>query len=192
MLQGPLPELGRATPERHSGARCDPHGRHGDHRRPGPGPGLTHGGGSLVAWRADPPSTTDDVQGDAWDDEEHPDPHLVEENPTELEGVELLRRQPPPAGQAMHQITREEVQQAPQGEEDVVDDGAPEEHAAHLLDVHVRSPRDVEGSTRPARLKARGRGSNVRRVFIEPRTFDLVLWVQGSAAAPNLEAGEIS
>src|SRR3954452_13199228 len=77
MLQGPLPELGRATPERHSGAQCYPPGRHGDHQRPGPEPGRAHGGGSLVAWRADPPSTTDDVQGDAWDDEEHPDPHFV-------------------------------------------------------------------------------------------------------------------
>jgi hypothetical protein len=36
------------------------------------------------------------------------------------------------------------------------------------------------------------RGINVRRVFTEPRTLDLVLWVQGSAAAPYLEAGEIS
>src|SRR5271165_5770883 len=88
---------------------------------------------SLVAWRADPSSTTDDVEGDARDDEEHPDPYLVEENPAELEGVELLRRQAPPPGHATHQVTREEVQQAPQGEENVVDDGAPEEHAAHLL-----------------------------------------------------------
>jgi hypothetical protein len=34
------------------------------------------------------------------------------------------------------------------------------------------------------------RGVNVRRVFHEPTTFDLVLWVQGSAAAPYLEDGE--
>lgn len=33
------------------------------------------------------------------------------------------------------------------------------------------------------------RGVNLRRVFTEPRTFDLVLWVQGTAAAPYLEAG---
>jgi hypothetical protein len=33
------------------------------------------------------------------------------------------------------------------------------------------------------------RGINLRRVFEEPRTFDLVLWVQGSAAAPYLEDG---
>ena len=31
---------------------------------------------------------------------------------------------------------------------------------------------------------------NVRRVFYEPTTFDLVLWVQGSAAVPYLEEGE--
>ncbi len=35
-----------------------------------------------------------------------------------------------------------------------------------------------------------GRGVNLRRVFLEPRTLDLVLWVQGSAAAPYLEKGE--
>ncbi|HNG76666.1 MAG TPA: hypothetical protein PLY72_19495 [Candidatus Obscuribacter sp.] len=33
-------------------------------------------------------------------------------------------------------------------------------------------------------------GINVRKVFLEPRTFDLVLWVQGTAAAPYLERGE--
>jgi hypothetical protein len=33
------------------------------------------------------------------------------------------------------------------------------------------------------------RGLNLRRVFLEPRTFDLVLWVQGTAAAPFLEKG---
>ena len=32
-------------------------------------------------------------------------------------------------------------------------------------------------------------GLNLRRVFTEPRTFDLVLWVQGTAAAPYLEKG---
>ncbi len=34
-------------------------------------------------------------------------------------------------------------------------------------------------------------GINVRRVFEEPREFDLVLWIQGSAAAAYLEEGEI-
>jgi hypothetical protein len=34
------------------------------------------------------------------------------------------------------------------------------------------------------------RGVNVRRVFYDPTTFDLVLWVQGSAAVPYLEEGE--
>ncbi len=33
------------------------------------------------------------------------------------------------------------------------------------------------------------KGVNLRRVFTEPRTFDLVLWVQGTAAAPYLEDG---
>jgi hypothetical protein len=36
------------------------------------------------------------------------------------------------------------------------------------------------------------RGINVRRVFTEPRTLDLILWVQGTAAAPYLERGEVS
>lgn len=35
-----------------------------------------------------------------------------------------------------------------------------------------------------------GRGVNLRRVFLEPTKLDLVLWVQGPAAAPYLEKGE--
>jgi hypothetical protein len=34
------------------------------------------------------------------------------------------------------------------------------------------------------------RGINIRRVFTEPRTFDVILWVQGTAATPYLEEGE--
>jgi hypothetical protein len=33
------------------------------------------------------------------------------------------------------------------------------------------------------------RGVNLRRAFLEPRTFDMVLWVQGTAALPFLEKG---
>ena len=36
------------------------------------------------------------------------------------------------------------------------------------------------------------RGINLRRVFTEPTTFDVVLWAQGSAATPYLETGELS
>jgi hypothetical protein len=36
------------------------------------------------------------------------------------------------------------------------------------------------------------RGVNVRRVFLEPRRFDLVLWIQGSAAGPYLEDGPLT
>lgn len=36
------------------------------------------------------------------------------------------------------------------------------------------------------------RGINLRRVFTEPTTLDLVLWVQGTAAAPYLEEGSIT
>lgn len=34
-----------------------------------------------------------------------------------------------------------------------------------------------------------GRGVNLRKAFLQPSTFDLVLWVQGSAARPYLETG---
>ena len=37
-----------------------------------------------------------------------------------------------------------------------------------------------------------GVGVNLRKVFTEPRPFDLVLWVQGTGAAPYLEQGEVS
>ncbi|MGF1526842.1 MAG: hypothetical protein ACFCBW_08630 [Candidatus Competibacterales bacterium] len=36
-----------------------------------------------------------------------------------------------------------------------------------------------------------GQGINLQRVFTEPRPFDLLLWIQGSAALPYLEAGQV-
>lgn len=36
------------------------------------------------------------------------------------------------------------------------------------------------------------RGINLRRVFLEPTTFDLVLWIQGTAATPYLERGSLT
>jgi hypothetical protein len=36
------------------------------------------------------------------------------------------------------------------------------------------------------------RGVNLRRVFTEPRTFDPVEWVQGTAATPYLEKGPVT
>ncbi len=36
-----------------------------------------------------------------------------------------------------------------------------------------------------------GEGVNVKRAFLEPRKFDLVLWVQGSAAKPYHEKGKV-
>lgn len=36
------------------------------------------------------------------------------------------------------------------------------------------------------------RGVNLRRVFTEPKGFDLVLWVQGTAALPYLEQGPVT
>jgi hypothetical protein len=35
-------------------------------------------------------------------------------------------------------------------------------------------------------------GISLHRVFHEPREFDLVLWVQGSAAIPYLEDGDVT
>lgn len=37
-----------------------------------------------------------------------------------------------------------------------------------------------------------GMGVNLRKVFTEPQPFDLVLWVQGSAAGPFLEKGKMT
>ena len=36
------------------------------------------------------------------------------------------------------------------------------------------------------------RGINVRKIFTEPRTIDPILWVQGTAATPYLEKGELT
>ena len=36
------------------------------------------------------------------------------------------------------------------------------------------------------------RGINIRRVFLEPRAFDPILWAQGSAALPYLEDGPVT
>lgn len=35
-------------------------------------------------------------------------------------------------------------------------------------------------------------GVNLRKVFLEPRTFDLVTWVQGTSAQPYLEKGQLA
>jgi len=40
--------------------------------------------------------------------------------------------------------------------------------------------------------RAEGLGVNVHRLFTEPRTFDLVYWVQGTAALPYLEEGMLT
>jgi hypothetical protein len=42
------------------------------------------------------------------------------------------------------------------------------------------------------RGKQDGRGVNLRRVFTEPRTFDAIEWVQGTAATPYLEKGPLT
>ncbi len=35
-------------------------------------------------------------------------------------------------------------------------------------------------------------GVNLQRVFLEPTRFDLVMWIQGTGAAPYLESGELT
>lgn len=40
--------------------------------------------------------------------------------------------------------------------------------------------------------RVEGRGINLRRVFLEPRRFDLILWLQGGGATPYLERGEVT
>jgi hypothetical protein len=39
---------------------------------------------------------------------------------------------------------------------------------------------------------APGQGINLEKVFTQPGDFDLILWLQGSAAAPYLEAGPVT
>jgi hypothetical protein len=50
----------------------------------------------------------------------------------------------------------------------------------------------LEGEKLVAFWRESDRGLNLRRVFYEPTRFDLVLWVQGSAAAPYLEKGQVT
>jgi hypothetical protein len=45
---------------------------------------------------------------------------------------------------------------------------------------------------RPEEALAAGRGVNLRRVFLEPREFDLVLWITGTGATPYLEEGKLA
>jgi hypothetical protein len=39
---------------------------------------------------------------------------------------------------------------------------------------------------------SKDRGINLKRFFLEPRDFDIVLWVHGSAATPYLEKGQVT
>src|SRR5690606_240647 len=48
----------------------------------------------------------------------------------------------------------------------------------------------LEGKTRIPFWRKGNEGVNLKRVFTEPRRFDLVLWVQGTGAAPYLEPGD--
>ncbi len=43
-----------------------------------------------------------------------------------------------------------------------------------------------------AAMSGHGRGINLKRVFTEPRDFDLVLWISGTAAQPYLEEGDVT
>lgn len=66
-----------------------------------------------------------------------------------------------------------------------------------MRDVWIRALGEAEALLKGEKLlrfwRGEGeRGVNVKRFFTEPRRFDLVLWVQGSAAAPYLEFGEFT
>ena len=44
----------------------------------------------------------------------------------------------------------------------------------------------------PADIPREGRGINLKKVFLEPREFDLILTIQGSAMLPYVERGTLS
>ena len=67
------------------------------------------------------------------------------------------------------------------------------QHGRCLDDLPRRGRGDPAGEeARPLLAHGEERGVNLRRVFTEPRTFDLVLWVQGTAATPYLEKGPLT
>ncbi|HMO26133.1 MAG TPA: hypothetical protein PKB10_07675, partial [Tepidisphaeraceae bacterium] len=66
-----------------------------------------------------------------------------------------------------------------------------------IIDAWLAMMNDLESLLEGRKLAPFWRGDNVRmgvnfrRVFTEPREFDLILWIQGTAAAPYLEEGEL-
>ena len=48
----------------------------------------------------------------------------------------------------------------------------------------------LQGKKLVPHWRVTGRAVNLRRVFLKPTQFDVVLWIQGTAAAPYLEQGE--
>ncbi len=68
---------------------------------------------------------------------------------------------------------------------------------ADMRDVWLRTLSETEDMLHGRRLLRFWRGNgeqgvNVQRFFLDPRPFDLVLWIQGSAAQPYLEEGEFT
>ena len=62
------------------------------------------------------------------------------------------------------------------------------------VDAWFRALDDFDAVLEGRKLIAHWRfaqGFNLKRVFLEPRDFDLVLWVTGIGAAPYLEDGEM-
>jgi hypothetical protein len=67
------------------------------------------------------------------------------------------------------------------------------EMVAAWLDLMDQSGKILEGKLLlPFWRGNENLGVNVRKVFTEPQTFDLILWVQGSSAGPYLEKGELA
>ena len=61
------------------------------------------------------------------------------------------------------------------------------------VDAAIGGEDALEGRKLIPFWRGKGReGINLKRVFTEPRTFDLVLWIQGTAAVPYLEKGELA
>lgn len=67
-----------------------------------------------------------------------------------------------------------------------------------MVDVWLETLDEVEQVLKGKKLipfwrgKASERGVNLRRAFTESRTFDVIEWVQGTAAAPYLEKGPLT
>ena len=99
----------------------------------------------------------------------------------------------PGAGAFVRQLGRHEIEEI-YGMREALEPYAAEQ-AARLATVEELD--ELEAILQGEKLApfwrdAGGKGVNIKRMFTEPRTFDLVLWVQGTAAGPYLEEGKVT